>query len=136
MAGEVKKYTLEKEEDRAAAKRWVEALRSGEYEQTCDALAAVDPGRGPCFCCLGVLADLEADGAWDDTSDVWDFLPSKGGTCTPYLTVRVPSPDYHASEERCVVEWLPVRLARVLATLNDEGQTFAEIADYAEKALL
>jgi len=42
------------EEVRAA---WVEALRSGEYQQGQDALHKVT-GNGSLFCCLGVLCDL------------------------------------------------------------------------------
>ncbi len=47
--------------NKAAKKRWVEALRSGEYKQGFDAMLA-DDGT---FCPLGVLCDIEIDGYWE-----------------------------------------------------------------------
>lgn len=51
---------------REIAKRWVEALRSGGYEQTTGKLQRIEPGENgePVgFCCLGVLCELAvADG--------------------------------------------------------------------------
>lgn len=44
----------------AVKKRWIKALRSGEYEQGHGRLHTAD-GK---FCCLGVLADIEAMGDW------------------------------------------------------------------------
>jgi hypothetical protein len=41
------------------AKKWVEALRSGEYRQGREALCRIDPLDGTeSYCCLGVLTDL------------------------------------------------------------------------------
>lgn len=38
---------------------WLDALRSGEYEQAKEVLAKVDPETGKVgYCCLGVLCDL------------------------------------------------------------------------------
>lgn len=39
---------------------WLDALRSGEYQQAKEVLARVDPDTGEVegFCCLGVLCDL------------------------------------------------------------------------------
>jgi hypothetical protein len=40
-------------------KKWIEALRSGEYEQTTGELRTWDPEKqGYRFCCLGVLCEL------------------------------------------------------------------------------
>ena len=44
------------------AKRWVEALRSGEYKQGRNQLR-----KGDAFCCLGVLCDLHAK----ENGDSW-----------------------------------------------------------------
>ena len=41
--------------------KWLEALRSGKYEQTQGTLR-----DGDAFCCLGVLCDLTGRGKWID----------------------------------------------------------------------
>lgn len=64
------------------AEKWVEALRSGEYEQTNEKLRAVidtNPGglklsRG--FCCLGVLCNLFAA---EHTDAKWEMDVSHSG---------------------------------------------------------
>jgi hypothetical protein len=42
---------------REIAKQWVEALRSGEYEQGREVLCRLDNGSSK-FCCLGVLCEV------------------------------------------------------------------------------
>ena len=53
-------------------KRWIEALRSGEYQQGKESLFHC--GK---FCCLGVLTDLyikEHGLQWkQDSADLWSF---------------------------------------------------------------
>lgn len=41
-------------------KRWLKALRSGDYEQGRSMLCS----EKNTFCCLGVLVDIEFDGYW------------------------------------------------------------------------
>lgn len=40
------------------ARRWLDALRSGDYKQGKGRLCVVLPDEEPCFCTLGVAADL------------------------------------------------------------------------------
>lgn len=40
------------------ARRWLDALRSGDYKQGKSHLCTVLPDEEPCFCTLGVAADL------------------------------------------------------------------------------
>ena len=40
------------------ARRWLDALRSGDYKQGKGRLCTVLPDEEPCFCTLGVAADL------------------------------------------------------------------------------
>ena len=40
-------------------KRWVKALRSGDYAQTTGTLNRIKPDLSESFCCLGVLCDVE-----------------------------------------------------------------------------
>lgn len=42
----------------AIKRRWLKALRGGEYQQGRNALVQTDPKYGEGFCCLGVLCDL------------------------------------------------------------------------------
>lgn len=85
--------------------KWIEALRSGEYEQGKHLFEA-----DGAFCCLGVLCkvmgiptvDNNGAGSW---SAVEDVLPDR------YKT------------------------ASALATMNDSHTSFSEIADYIEKNL-
>lgn len=50
--------------NKEAKKKWVAALRSGEYQQTRDVLRA---GNYRSYCCLGVLCDLHAK----ETGNEW-----------------------------------------------------------------
>lgn len=108
-------------------RRWVEALRSGKYKQGQNCLH--DSGDGS-FCCLGVLTDLyikEHGKKWHKCRDrpctqlayegSWGGLP--------------PS----------VMRWADVDRRDLfidhfeLATWNDRGSTFSEIADLIEQHL-
>lgn len=94
--------------------KWVEALRSGEYQQLQGALY---DGKNS-YCCLGVLqrvrgtevptAHTDKDGDDDVWSDPDDFKYSK-------------------TFERLVPKWYD------LACMNDKGESFLGIADYIEK---
>ncbi len=45
--------------NKAIKKKWIDALRSGQYRQTRDKLKSRNGG----FCCLGVLCDIQ-DATW------------------------------------------------------------------------
>ncbi|WP_434439738.1 hypothetical protein [Lentzea sp. E54] len=111
---------------------WVAALRSGEYQQGAGALRYASP-TGDRFCCLGVACELFAErlgvevsgpAEWSRSYDGRDsFLPPaviahlRIGNSDPYLR-------------------LPSRRSKLASTLNDEGKTFAEIADLIEATYL
>lgn len=100
--------------------KWVAALRSGEYAQGIGQLH-----QGGSFCCLGVLCDLHAKEAGLSWQEDGRYL---GG---------------HIVTPREVDEWaaLPWRnlvidgLLRGLPEHNDDGKTFAQIADAIEAQL-
>lgn len=95
--------------------KWVEALRSGKYRQTQQALREKNA-----YCCLGVACDISGFGVWDDDR----FLHEEGNN-TGYLPTGL--------RERMGLEQLQ---ESSLITMNDdEGKTFAEIADYIEANL-
>lgn len=67
-------------------KRWIEALRSGEYKQGLAKLKSINPNNGEeYYCCLGVLCDLyrkEKDVFWKMTGDEFYYLSNSNGNAT------------------------------------------------------
>jgi hypothetical protein len=116
---------------------WVNALRSGDYEQTTEALRTKSG-----FCCLGVLCDIVSDrlntnwklvthddgfitkltysfGNSDDPlSNVNEYLPS---IVAEYVELE-PNPSCHTNTAKIY-----------LTELNDSGSTFSDIADIIEQ---
>ena len=132
------------------ARKWVEALRSGEYKQTKSYLRTK---KG--FCCLGVACDLYAketgEGEWNDGSDgtniagssYWyAFISSKNKRketaglpvyVMEWLGIRDQLGDYSkkvdvhfSSPVKEMIEYSS------LGGMNDTGSSFAEIADVIE----
>jgi hypothetical protein len=104
--------------------KWLNALRSGEYQQTQERLRKEDG-----FCCLGVLCDLyikENNVEWQH-NEVDGYFYGKHSYSLPLS----------------VVEWSGVEDSNPfvngqtssLASLNDKGSTFIEIADLIEEHL-
>jgi len=110
--------------------QWLQALRSGEYEQTSGALE-----HGGKFCCLGVLCDLAVKAGVTERSQEADG-PVVYGTADGEDTSAGILPDG-------VKEWsgLPQRNpifiedgnVESLAAKNDMGYSFAQIADLIER---
>ena len=98
--------------------RWVEALRSGKYQQGQGTLK-----YGESFCCLGVLCDLHAK----ETGVDWEYDPRRNAQ--KYLgNTGVPPVKVHS--------WAGIRhkANEVLTNLNDaRGYTFEQIADWIEE---
>ncbi len=102
------------------AKQWVAALRSGQYRQGTGRLRTDNK-----FCCLGVLCNLHAQAH-----------PGIAATQTD------PNRYLNQSEElpTKVMKWAGMRSAcgnfhtpRTLATINDWGTSFSELADVIEQ---
>lgn len=122
---------------------WVKSLRSGEYQQGVGALRLTFD-RERRFCCLGVLADRAVLAGvvpgWqghDSSPEAsiygeWQVLPEAVGAwaglwdTNPLVRVAKPSEDY---------PWTWSERTESLAELNDDGLTFAEIADLIEEQL-
>lgn len=50
--------------------KWVEALRSGKYQQGTNYLKRTDtPNNEPVYCCLGVLCDISGKGTWNQHNE-------------------------------------------------------------------
>lgn len=104
------------------AKRWIEALRSGKYKQ--------GQGELNCnnnFCCLGVLCDLYKDELQIKTRVV------ECGVITVYDNATTLLP--HSVRTFAEMKSTSGRLTKDLSlvSLNDNGKTFAEIADVIEQ---
>lgn len=117
--------------------KWIDALRSGKYEQGSERLRSVSG-----YCCLGVLCDLyaqEHNTQWEfrgneetnlQPQDYWyfgdqsEFLPESVREWAelilynPILRVEGDDEMFELNEE--------------VSTLNDEGYSFSTIADLIE----
>ena len=104
--------------------KWLNALRSGEYQQTQERLRKEDG-----FCCLGVLCDLYIK----ENNVEWEIDEDDRYRYEKHFTVLPPS----------VVGWAGVEDSNpyvnggigTLSGLNDKGFTFNEIADLIEEHL-
>lgn len=98
-------------------KRWVEALRSGTYEQGRLALRKDDR-----YCCLGVLCDLKEDVNW--TKSYGAYKPFPDSISVDYLDERIRI-------------WADLDAGSMfsLTDMNDNGYTFEEIANWIEENL-
>jgi hypothetical protein len=125
--------------------KWIDALRSGKYEQGSEKLRGYEG-----YCCLGVLCDLyaqEQNKEWDfrgysenseeespDKMDYWyfdgesEFLPDSVrewagmAVSNPLVRVDVSPEDY---EDEWF--WTPYEMIEI-ANLNDSGYTFEELS--------
>lgn len=121
-------------------KRWVEALRSGNYQQGIGYLRQHAQSDGQdYYCCLGVLCELAvADGVVvrGEAGDQVHHYGPEGGSSAEFNAQLLPrtvadwaglddcSPSVPVSDER-----------RGLADENDNGASFDEIAAWIEEGL-
>ena len=95
--------------------QWLEALRSGTYKQAEATLRTADDK----FCCLGVLCHLVAPQDWEPARGSSGYRFREG-----YVAYLPPSVGDEVG--------LPGEMAKTPMTMNDNGQSFAEIADWIE----
>ena len=113
---------------------WVEALRSGEYEQ---GRSALRPEKGR-FCCLGVLCDLhslanKAGEGWSGESYAgWtNYLPAEVRDWAGLDANDPAVTDSQVYKHFC--EKVLFDGEMTLGILNDDGFGFEKIADIIEK---
>jgi hypothetical protein len=110
-------------------RRWIEALRSGEYEQGTYSLRSMK-GDKVTYCCLGVLCDLYAK----EKGTKWYMLSNEYFT---FMSLRSELPQK-------VMKWAGIKRYdgefsykngkdTSLMGLNDDGKSFKQIADVIEK---
>ena len=124
------------EQTKANRKKWIEALRSDEYEKTEGKL--IDGTRTK-YCCLGVACDISGLGKWHETEDARQQV---------YTINHV---DHSSALPQEVQEWLGLTtkyggyyikattphtvVGRSLAMDNDDGKSFLEIANIIESEI-
>lgn len=99
--------------DAQLKQKWLEALRSGEYKQGKHVLRTQQDE----FCCLGVLCHVVSPNGWSTDSEGGFFYGDRKG----YLPVEI---------SRATA--FPTGHELALAGMNDNGESFAEIADWIE----
>lgn len=133
-----------------AAKTWVAALRSGEWQQCRNALQAkLDDPSIKGFCCLGVACQISGLGEWYDLGlfrDSTHIANDKLAEENRDPDVDPDEPDQLTFEEEFtspdIQKWLGLRTKdgeltidgerTSLAALNDKGRSFPEIANIIE----
>jgi hypothetical protein len=93
--------------------RWVEALRSGKYEQGKGQLKTA----GGAFCCLGLFCELEGFDLAAPWKDEWVNWGTAGGTENAPGVLRRAMNENQRND---------------LAIRNDRGDSFSQIADVLE----
>ena len=101
---------------------WVKALRSGNYAQGKGNLRTFDDK----YCCLGVLCDIGQRKAWTRRDDSYMYHYEHGGN-TSYTAL--PGSGINT------VIGISASSESALMIMNDNGDSFEEIADYIEKNL-
>lgn len=115
---------------------WLEALRSGKYEQAKGYLR-----DGDFYCPLGVLCDLYPGGKWKQDKFIEDIL-DKVYYFSVTVSNKVPS---YTSPPSAVVHWAELEDPQPFITigndstnltrLNDDGLTLSQLADLIERFL-
>lgn len=111
--------------------KWLTALESGEYKQTTGQLRAKERNSYG-YCCLGVLCNLNKDkeNSWDGT-----LFISKNLNYDPSDIFSDKEHEHDTMPPDSFLETVKVNtnLADDLATMNDSGKTFKEIAAFLRK---
>ena len=123
-------------------KKWVKALRSGDYQQGKGNLCKEDEISGDCeYCCLGVACDILTEADWVKHPHwvVWSI-----GEHEEFEMPRLADKKQWGETETTSFPslktlnniGLDVAYAQELAELNDNGWSFKKIANKIEKDLL
>jgi len=102
--------------------KWLEALRSGKYQQGVRVLRSIHDD----YCCLGVLCNLIAPEKWGNP----DY-----GTGMFFMSDNGDKKRYFPPDEVRNAAGLSLENGDTLAGKNDEGQSFEQIAKFIEENL-
>lgn len=93
-------------------KKWLEALRGGQFKQGNGRLRSGDK-----YCCLGVLCEISKTGGWEE--EHWVDGNSASKTMPPGYIIEQVGIEHEQ--------------ALFLAGMNDSGNSFRTIADRIEE---
>jgi hypothetical protein len=112
--------------DKGIKKKWVAALRSGNYAQGLGALCNIDGKGNARYCCLGVLIEeVEGEDVWQGSRGDLAFDGERG---SPTFEFRK-----RVGINECIND---TSIVGCLVNLNDGcGNSFEEIADFIEENL-
>lgn len=121
------------EENVPFVKKWIDALRSGDYDQATGRLRghSLNEDTKPRFCCLGVATNL-LDGVWENSYAAgwaWRVKDKMG------LYSSMPSPEFYEAIWGVGVPdpMADHEVVNYFSTMNDTYlMTFAQIANAAE----
>lgn len=126
-------------------RRWIEALRSGEYGQVKATLAVINEDGSPIgYCCLGVLCDLVGEEAGAPSTIENGRIKWGMAADMPPPSIREYAglPEFSTYDYSFSLDYDPrdtdpydargYRVGLFLPELNDEGFTFDQIADIIE----
>lgn len=129
-------------------RKWIDALRNGEYKQGRHRLKKTDKKGNESHCCLGVLVEI-SDYIWINKRIDEPLLPGEVRKCetdipldlSEELGLNRPMSETGDEQMKRFFEGLPrvpkKTIDYFLMTLNDDEEwTFLEIADWIEKYLL
>jgi hypothetical protein len=102
--------------------KWVAALRSGAYRQT---KGKMRDGTGA-MCCLGVLCDVVDPKGWTS------YYGDNPMSLDPQRSIPHRHMASYPAQDISAKAGLSSRRSVQLSSLNDQGSTFAEIADVIE----
>ncbi len=115
-------------------KKWLEALRSGEYKQTRGKLRRNRGKNKASFCCLGVLCNLHAQAHPEIAATQTDPKSYIGATELPPVEVMEWAGLEAKDPVIAIGHGVHERTTR-LSVLNDSGYSFKEIASLIEREL-
>lgn len=108
--------------DKAIKKKWLKALRSGNYKKGIGNLCKIRNGEA-CYCALGVLVEeMEGEGVWEKCLFPYNRMHVSGYEFMPPLHIRGPA---GLSNQQC----------EKIAELNDCSKGFDKVVDYIEANL-
>jgi len=110
------------------SEQWVEALRSGKYQQTRGGLRRF---KEDTYCCLGVLCDISKIGEWKHIGDntLYDYSIST----LPLQQALLPESVMKWAGMNTRAGYVPGEKHKGVVIQNDKGIEFEQIADYIEK---
>lgn len=111
-------------------RKWIEALRSGDYKQGINSLR-IDRDNKVTYCCLGVLCDLYAQEnrkRWKSGADIFYPTLMKEASVLPTKVMEWAGIVGHTGEFT-----YKNGHHEDLASLNDRGKSFKQIARVIEK---